>query len=165
MRADMELRQLRYFVAVHTEGTLRGLPRNLILLNQHSHSKSNSRCLPLLQPHNRQQNEHTSNPTRGTDGGVAPTLLTSLEWRSIGPYRGGRVVAVTADMQHSQVFYFGSTGGGVWKTTDGGIFWENISDGFFKLASVCAIAVAPSYSNVFCVGMCESTIHCNFSNG
>jgi photosystem II stability/assembly factor-like uncharacterized protein len=68
-------------------------------------------------------------------------------------------------MQHSQVFYFGSTGGGVWKTTDGGIFWENISDGFFKRASVGAIAVAPSDSNVIYVGMGETTIRGNVSHG
>ncbi len=49
---------------------------------------------------------------------IDPILLNSLEWRLIGPFRGGRVVAVAGDPKHSQVFYFGSTGGGVWKTTD-----------------------------------------------
>src|SRR4051812_16539268 len=68
-------------------------------------------------------------------------------------------------MQHSQVFYFGSTGGGVWKTTDGGIFWENISDGFFKRASVGAIAVAQSDPNVIYVGMGETTIRGNVAHG
>lgn len=82
------------------------------------------------------------------EGGVNPALLRSLEWRLIGPYRGGRVVAVAGDPIHPQVFYFGSTGGGVWKTTDGGRYWENISDGFFKRASVGAIAVAESDPNV-----------------
>ena len=52
---------------------------------------------------------------------VAPSLLTSLEWRCVGPYRGGRVVAVAGDPSHSHTFYFGSTGGGVWKTIDGGL--------------------------------------------
>jgi photosystem II stability/assembly factor-like uncharacterized protein len=92
-------------------------------------------------------------------------LYGSLEWRSLGPYRGGRVVAVTGDMQHEQVFYFGSTGGGVWKTSDGGVYWENVSDGFFKRASVGAIAVAPSDANVIYVGMGESTIRGNVSHG
>jgi photosystem II stability/assembly factor-like uncharacterized protein len=92
-------------------------------------------------------------------------LYGSLEWRSLGPYRGGRVVAVTGDMEHKQVFYFGSTGGGVWKTSDGGVYWENISDGFFKRASVGAIAVAPSDPNVIYVGMGESTIRGNVSHG
>jgi photosystem II stability/assembly factor-like uncharacterized protein len=114
--------------------------------------------------HNSVHNEQTSN-TASIAGGVAPALLNSLEWRSVGPYRGGRVVAVTADMTRSQVFYFGSTGGGVWKTTDGGVFWENISDGFFKRASVGAIAVAPSDSNVIYVGMGETTIRGNISHG
>jgi len=99
------------------------------------------------------------------DEGIAPALLNSLEWRSIGPYRGGRVVAVAADMQRSQVFYFGSTGGGVWKTSDGGIYWENISDGFFKRASVGALAVAPSDPNVLYAGMGETTIRGNVSHG
>lgn len=94
-----------------------------------------------------------------------PTPLSSLEWRCIGPYRGGRVVAVAGDPIHSQVFYFGSTGGGVWKTTDGGILWENVSDGYFQRASVGAIAVSPSDPNVIYVGMGESTIRGNVSHG
>ena len=69
-------------------------------------------------------------------------MLHNLEFRLVGPFRGGRVVAVAGDPHDSPVFYFGSTGGGVWKTTDGGIYWENVSDGFFKRASVGAIAVA-----------------------
>ncbi len=91
---------------------------------------------------------------------VDPMLLNSLEWRPIGPYRGGRVVAVAGDPSHAQVFYFGSTGGGVWKTTDGGLYWENVSDGFFKRASVGAIAISASDSNVIYVGMGETTIRC-----
>ena len=62
---------------------------------------------------------------------INPSSLDSLEWRLIGPFRGGRVVAVAGDSVHPQVFYFGSTGGGVWKTTDGDILWRNVSDGFF----------------------------------
>ena len=93
-----------------------------------------------------------------THGTVDSLLLNSLEWRAIGPFRGGRVVAVAGDPVNPQIFYFGSTGGGVWKTTDGGQYWENISDGFFKRASVGAIAVAPSDPNVIYVGMGETTI-------
>ena len=96
---------------------------------------------------------------------VDSSLLTSLEWRSIGPYRGGRVVAVAGDPSHSHTFYFGSTGGGVWKTTDGGLYWENVSDAYFKRASVGAIAVAPSDANVIYVGMGEATIRGNVSHG
>jgi photosystem II stability/assembly factor-like uncharacterized protein len=97
--------------------------------------------------------------------GIDPTLLNSLEWRLIGPFRGGRVVAVAGDPSNSQVFYFGSTGGGVWKTNDGGIIWENVSDGFFKRASVGAIAVSGSDANVIYVGMGETCIRGNVSHG
>jgi photosystem II stability/assembly factor-like uncharacterized protein len=96
---------------------------------------------------------------------VDPRVLKGLEWRSIGPYRGGRVVAVAGDPIDKQRFYFGSTGGGVWQTTDGGLIWENISDGYFKRASVGAIAVARSDPNVIYVGMGETTIRGNVSHG
>ena len=96
---------------------------------------------------------------------VDPALLRALEWRAIGPFRGGRVVAVAGDPVNRQVFYFGSTGGGVWKTTDGGVYWENVSDGFFKRASVGALAVAPSDPNVIYAGMGETTIRGNVSHG
>ena len=96
---------------------------------------------------------------------INPALLRSLEWRLIGSYRGGRVVAVAGDPVHPQVFYFGSTGGGVWKTTDGGRYWENVSDGFFKRASVGALAVAASDPNVIYAGMGETTIRGNVSHG
>jgi photosystem II stability/assembly factor-like uncharacterized protein len=109
-------------------------------------------------PSDPQQNSHGERTT-------ASGLFTSLEWRSIGPYRGGRVVAVAGDPSHSHTFYFGSTGGGVWKTTDGGLFWENVSDGHFKRASVGGIAVAPSDANVIYVGMGEATIRGNVSHG
>src|SRR5882762_8375839 len=92
-------------------------------------------------------------------------LLNGVDWRMIGPFRGGRVGAVAADWDDPRVFYFGSTGGGVWKTTDGGVYWENISDGFFKRASVGALAVAASDPNVIYVGMGETTIRGNVSHG
>src|SRR4051794_16816538 len=96
---------------------------------------------------------------------VNPALLNSLRWRLVGPYRGGRCVAVAGHPTESQTFYFGTTGGGVWKTTDGGISWHNISDGYFKRASVGGIAVSPSDPNVIYVGMGESTIRGNVSHG
>src|SRR5579884_2083152 len=96
---------------------------------------------------------------------VAPALLAALEWRLIGPHRGGRVVAVAGDVADPLVFYFGSTGGGVWKTEDGGVTWANVSDGFFRTASVGAIAVAESDPNVLYVGTGESTIRGNVSHG
>ena len=71
-----------------------------------------------------------------------------LRWRCIGPFRGGRVVAVAGDPHDRNVFYFGACAGGVWKTYDAGTYWENVSDGFFNTAAVGAIAVAESDPNV-----------------
>lgn len=87
-----------------------------------------------------------------------PSLYQELAWRNIGPFRGGRVTAVAGVPQEPMTFYFGATGGGVWKTTDGGTTWNNLSDGSFKTGSVGAIAVAPSDPNVVYVGMGESPV-------
>src|SRR6185436_19722700 len=78
-----------------------------------------------------------------------------LEWRCIGPFRGGRVVAVAGDYHNTNVFYFGACAGGVWKTSDAGTYWENVSDGFFNTAAVGALAIAPSDSNVIYAGTGE----------
>jgi photosystem II stability/assembly factor-like uncharacterized protein len=96
---------------------------------------------------------------------VASSLLDSLEWRCIGPFRGGRVVAVAGDPVDPLVFYFGACAGGVWKTTDGGTYWRNVSDGFFNTAAVGAIAVAQSDPNVVYAGMGESCIRGDVSHG
>ena len=93
------------------------------------------------------------------------SLLKGLQWRSIGPYRGGRATAVAGVASQPNVFYFGATGGGVWKTTDGGINWDNVSDEYFKTGSVGAIGVAESDPNVVYVGMGESPIRGNVSHG
>ncbi|HEX9267985.1 MAG TPA: glycosyl hydrolase, partial [Candidatus Limnocylindria bacterium] len=94
-----------------------------------------------------------------------PNFFDRLEWRNAGPYRGGRVAAVAGDPRERNTFYFGSTGGGVWKTMDGGQYWENTTDKFFKRASVGAIAVAQADPNVIYVGMGESCIRGNVSHG
>ena len=94
-----------------------------------------------------------------------PNFFDRLEWRSAGPYRGGRVGAVAGDPREHNTFYFGSTGGGVWKTMDGGQYWENTTDKFFKRASVGAISVAQADPNVIYVGMGESCIRGNVSHG
>src|SRR6187200_1778622 len=78
--------------------------------------------------------------------------LSALSWRNVGPFRGGRAVAATGVPQQPRTFYFGGVGGGVWKTTDGGENWSNITDGQLNTASVGAIAVAPSDPNVIYVG-------------
>ena len=76
-------------------------------------------------------------------------LLKALQYRSIGPYRGGRSAAVAGVPSQPNVYYYGATGGGVWKSTDGGINWESVSDGsVFGTGSVGAIAVSDSDPNV-----------------
>ena len=80
----------------------------------------------------------------------------TLKWRFVGPYRGGRVMAVAGHPVHKQRFYFGSTGGGVFKTDNAGHTWANISDRYFRRATVGAIAVAPADPDVIYVGMGET---------
>lgn len=82
----------------------------------------------------------------------------AMRWRNIGPFRGGRSVAVAGVKQNPRMYYMGSTGGGMWKTEDAGITWRNISDRYFKTGSVGAIAVAESDPNVIYVGMGEHAV-------
>ncbi len=88
-----------------------------------------------------------------------------LKYRNIGPFRGGRSVAVSGHDDQPYTFYTGFTGGGVYKTTDGGNSWVNISDEYFRTGSVGAISVAPSDPNVIYVGMGETDIRGNMSAG
>ena len=88
-----------------------------------------------------------------------------LSWRTIGPYRGGRVCAVAGHKDRPHTFFFGATGGGVWKTDDAGQTWMNVSDGFFATGSVGAIAVAPSDPATIYVGMGECSIRGDVSHG
>jgi photosystem II stability/assembly factor-like uncharacterized protein len=90
----------------------------------------------------------------------------AVQWRLIGPFRGGRVTAVAGVASQPMVYYFGSTGGGVWKTTDGGINWEPITDNsVFGTGSVGAIGLSDSDPNTIYVGMGESPIRGNVSHG
>ncbi|MFZ9045407.1 MAG: WD40/YVTN/BNR-like repeat-containing protein [Cyclobacteriaceae bacterium] len=93
-----------------------------------------------------------------------PSLYEGLQWRSIGPFRGGRSAAVTGVPNKPNLYYFGSTGGGVWRTTDAGNSWENISDGFFG-GSVGSVAVSDWDPNVIYVGGGEVTVRGNVSYG
>ncbi len=92
-------------------------------------------------------------------------LLHNLNWRLVGPFRGGRVVAVAGDPVDPLTAYFGACSGGVWKTRDGGASWRNVSDGFFKTASVGALAIAEADPNVIYAGMGESCIRGNVTHG
>jgi photosystem II stability/assembly factor-like uncharacterized protein len=96
--------------------------------------------------------------------GIDPALLKDLPWREVGPYRGGRVAAVTGVPSQPLTYWFGATGGGVWKTTDGGGSWKNVSDGTFG-GSIGAVAVADSDPNVVYVGGGEVTLRGNVSPG
>lgn len=91
-------------------------------------------------------------------------LYSSLDYREIGPFRGGRSAAVTGVPGEPNLYYFGATGGGVWKTLDGGRTWENISDGYFG-GSIGAVEVAQSDPNVMYVGGGEQTLRGNVSSG
>ncbi len=93
-----------------------------------------------------------------------PDAYSGMQWREVGPYRGGRSGAITGVSHDPMLYYFGATGGGVWKTTDAGGSWSNISDGFFG-GSIGAVAVAPSDPNVIYVGTGEATIRGNMSQG
>jgi photosystem II stability/assembly factor-like uncharacterized protein len=89
---------------------------------------------------------------------VDPALFQGMKWRNIGPFRGGRATAVAGVAQDPLTYYFGSSGGGVWKTEDAGTTWKNVSDGFFETGSVGALAVAPSDPNVVYAGMGEAPV-------
>lgn len=98
--------------------------------------------------------------------GQLPTgLAGALRWRSIGPYRGGRVTAVAGVATEPFVYYMGATGGGVWKTEDAGVTWNNVSDGFFRTGSVGAVSVSQSNPTVVYVGMGEACLRGNISTG
>jgi len=93
------------------------------------------------------------------------SLYKAMMWRCIGPFRGGRVTAVAGVYSQPFTYYFGATGGGVWKTEDGGLNWKPVSDGFFKTGSVGAIAISEWDQNVVYVGMGEAPIRGNVSHG
>src|SRR5438876_6448737 len=105
-------------------------------------------------------------PTPTTTPASDSDPFKALQWRLIGPFRGGRSTAVTGVASQPLVYYFGGTGGGVWKTTDGGINWEPITDNsVFGTGSVGAIGLSDSDPNTIYVGMGESPIRGNVSHG
>ncbi|MBS1604089.1 MAG: glycosyl hydrolase [Bacteroidetes bacterium] len=88
--------------------------------------------------------------------------FAALKYRLIGPFRGGRADAVSGSLKNRNTFYFGATGGGLWKTMDGGSNWKNVSDGSFG-GGVGAVAVAPSDESIVYAGEGESTLRNNVS--
>ena len=98
-------------------------------------------------------------------GSYAPSMWSGLHYRMIGPERGGRVTTVTGVPSQPFTFYMGSTGGGVWKTTDAGHTWNNVSDGFFAVASMGAVEVSQSDPNIIYAGTGSSKIRSNVSIG
>ncbi|MDX1315460.1 MAG: glycosyl hydrolase, partial [Eudoraea sp.] len=95
---------------------------------------------------------------------IEKELYSSLDYRLIGPFRGGRSAAVTGIEGNGKVFYMGSTGGGVWKTDNAGDTWKNISDGFFG-GTIGAVAVAESDNNIVFAAGGEKTVRGNVSHG
>ncbi len=91
-------------------------------------------------------------------------FFSKIKYREVGPFRGGRSGAVAGSYRDKNTFYFGATGGGVWKTTDGGNNWKNISDKYFG-GSIGAVAVAPGDETVLYAGEGESTMRGNVSEG
>jgi photosystem II stability/assembly factor-like uncharacterized protein len=96
---------------------------------------------------------------------IDPIILKGYQWRSIGPARGGRSIAVTGVMGRPKEAYFGAVGGGLWKTTDAGETWLPVTDGQLKSSSVGAVAVSESTPDIVLIGMGESCIRGNIMPG
>ncbi len=104
-------------------------------------------------------------PALYSDPSATNPAFKALRWRLVGPFRGGRVDAVTGDPTKPLVHYFGAVNGGVWKTTNAGMSWDNITDGKTDISSVGAITVAPSDPNVIYVGTGESQLREDLTYG
>ena len=99
------------------------------------------------------------------DGTLDPALVTAFKWRSVGPDRGGRSIAVSGVKGRPKESYFGAAGGGLWKTTDGGMKWAPVTDGLISSSSVGAVAVSESSPDVVYIGMGEACIRGNIMGG
>src|SRR5437764_1719476 len=94
-----------------------------------------------------------------------PSVFSSLQWRSIGPPRGGRSITSAGSSSRPNEYYFGATGGGLWKTTDGGLTWRPVTDGQLHSSSVGAVAVSESNPDVVYIGMGETELRGNIMQG
>ena len=102
---------------------------------------------------------------QSADGTLDPAFVSAFKWRSVGPDRGGRSIAVTGVKGRAKEAYFGAVGGGLWKTTDGGAKWAPITDGQLTSSSVGAVAVSESNPDVVFIGMGEACIRGNIMGG
>src|ERR1044072_7352726 len=101
----------------------------------------------------------------GWSQGFDPDNYKDLSWTNVGPNRGGRSVACSGVRTRPDEYYFGATGGGLWKTTDSGATWNCVTDGFIKTSSVGAIGVSDSNPDVVYIGMGERDIRGDISEG
>jgi photosystem II stability/assembly factor-like uncharacterized protein len=110
---------------------------------------------------------HPSPPlaAQGVPGPFGSDFFSSLKWRNIGPNRGGRSIATGGSAARPLEYYFGATGGGVWKTTDGGTTWKPVGDGQLSTSSVGALAVAESNPDIVYAGMGETALRGNIIQG
>ncbi len=103
--------------------------------------------------------------SQAADAAYDAAWFKALKWRSVGPVRGGRSIASAGSPGRPNEYYFGATGGGLWKTTDGGETWDPVTDGQIRSSSVGAVAVAESNPDVVFIGMGESCIRGNIMQG
>src|SRR5580698_7648825 len=96
---------------------------------------------------------------------IDPAVFGSLQWRSIGPARGGRSITSAGSPSRPFEYYFGATGGGLWKTNDGGLTWRPVTDGQINSSSVGAVAVSESNPDVVYIGMGETELRGNIMQG
>src|SRR5579862_2822644 len=101
----------------------------------------------------------------GFSQGYEPANYSNLQWVSVGPNRGGRSIACTGVRTRPAEYYFGATGGGLWKTVDSGTSWKCVTDGFLNTSSVGAIAVSDSNPDVVYIGTGEREIRGDISEG
>ena len=111
-----------------------------------------------------QKKKATEPKPAATAASIDASLLKNVNYRLLGPFRGGRSAAVSGSYKQKNTFYFGATGGGVWKTTDAGSNWKNVSDKFFG-STIGAVEVAPSNDNIVYVGEGENSMRGNVSEG
>src|SRR6266571_1473023 len=93
------------------------------------------------------------------------SIFASLQWRSIGPPRGGRSITAAGSPSRPNEYYFGAVGGGLWKTTDAGLTWRPVTDGQLHSSSVGAVAVSESNPDVVYIGMGEACLRGNIMQG